>query len=102
MKGLYIAVAGIVLSSSALWAFEDTRASGSNLGAVTGGSFKSAHQVIERRCTSCHTIKRIEDAIAAKKDMAAIEKRMMMKGAKLNQKEREVLGIYWKRDPLKK
>ncbi|MBJ6725289.1 photosystem P840 reaction-center cytochrome c-551 [Geomesophilobacter sediminis] len=100
-RRMLFAALAIAVSATSGWALEDTRASGSNLGSVSGGDFKSAHQVMERRCTSCHGIKRIEDAFKAKKDMAAIEQRMMMKGAKLSQKEREVLGIYWK-TPLKK
>jgi uncharacterized membrane protein len=75
----------------------------SNMGNVKGGDVKAAHSIIDKNCTQCHSKKRIEDALSAKKDMAAIQKEMEKRGAKLNNNESEVLGIYWKsQNPLKK
>lgn len=75
--------------------------SGTNLGAVTGGTFKEAHMVIDKKCVSCHTAERIESAIAAGKDMQKIQHRMELKGVKLTADEQTVLGIFYKQTPLK-
>lgn len=75
--------------------------SGKDLGAVTGGTFKEAHLVIDKKCVSCHTAERIESAIAAGKDMQKIQHRMELKGVKLTADEQSVLGIFYKQSPLK-
>ena len=67
-----------------------------NLGNVTGGDFKKAHAIIERKCTACHSKEKIDIALTSGKDMKAIQKEMEKKGAHLNSNEREVLGIFWK------
>ena len=69
--------------------------SGKNLGAVTGGEF-TGNQIIDQRCVSCHSRQRIDDAVKQQKDMGAITRTMEQKGVRLTDKEREVLGIYWK------
>lgn len=64
---------------------------------------QSAHSIIQKKCTSCHSREKIDVALSSGKDMAAIQKEMEKRGAKLNINEREVLGIYWKQAaPLKK
>jgi uncharacterized membrane protein len=75
--------------------------SGHSLGSVTGGTFKSANVVIEKRCISCHSDKVIKDAIAAGKNMHQIQQRMEQKGAQLSADDRKVLGIFWQKTPLK-
>ena len=85
-----------------LWASQDAPPPGSNLGNVGGGDFKKAHAIIQAKCTLCHTGKRIDAALSANKDMAEIQRVMERRGARLNANEWEVLGIYWKRNPLKK
>jgi uncharacterized membrane protein len=76
--------------------------SGTDLGGVQGGDFSAAHGIIEKRCTKCHSGKRIDAALSSGKDMSRIQREMEKKGAKLNTNEREVLGIYWKQqNPLK-
>jgi len=87
---------------STAWTSWEVSPSGTNLGAVTGGEFKKAHEVIEKNCTTCHTSERIREASASGKNMLLIEQRMEKKGAKLNSNEHEVLGIFWKQTPLKK
>jgi hypothetical protein len=69
---------------------------------VQGGDFKAAHGIIEKKCTLCHSGKRIDAALSSRKDMGKIQQEMEKKGAKLTNKEREVLGIYWQQNPLKK
>lgn len=75
---------------------------GSNLGSVQGGDLKAAHVIIEKKCTRCHSGKRIDAALSARKDMPKIMQEMEKKGARLSAKDREVLGIFWKQqNPLK-
>jgi len=73
-----------------------------NLGNVKGGDFKHAQSIITSKCTTCHTQNKIDMALYAGKDMDRIQLEMEKRGAKLNTKERDVLGIYWKQaNPLK-
>lgn len=98
---LTVAVTFLTLSSAwALWE-APAKTSGSKLGAVTGGEFKQAHEVINKKCVACHTEDRISAAFLSGKNMAKIQQEMEKKGAKLDPKEREVLGIFWKQTPLK-
>ena len=62
----------------------------------TGGNTNKAHGIIEKRCTACHSKDKIDSAVAAGKDMVAIQKEMEKKGISLSANEREVLGIFWK------
>lgn len=93
-----------VMAGSSLWAAQERPVSGSNLGSVDGGDFKMAHQIIGKKCVFCHKDNRIDAALAAHKDMNAIqrsmEQKMEQRGMRLTSREREVLGIYWK-SPLK-
>jgi uncharacterized membrane protein len=86
-----------VVAAAPLWAAQE----GNNLGNVAGGDFKKAHAIIEKKCTTCHSDKRIDAALSSRKDMTKIQQEMEKRGAKLNANEREVLGIYWKQNPLK-
>ncbi|MBU5615378.1 cytochrome C [Geomonas azotofigens] len=110
MKGrILVALAVTTLSFTTLHAAQEVPqfapksapSSGTNLGSVTGGVFKEAHLVIDKKCVSCHTAQRIESAIAAGKDMQKIQHRMELKGAKLTADEQTVLGIFYKESPLK-
>ncbi len=67
-----------------------------NLGNVTGGDFRKAHAVIEKKCTACHSKNKIDFALASGKDMKVIQMEMEKRGALLSPNEREVLGIFWK------
>jgi uncharacterized membrane protein len=91
-----------LMLAAPLWAAQDAPPQGSNLGNVVGGDFKNAHAIIQAKCTLCHTDKLIDAALSANKDMAKIVREMERRGATLNANEREVLGIYWNQNPLKK
>lgn len=58
---------------------------------------KKATDIIELRCTKCHTNAQISAAVTAGKDMAAIVQQMEQRGAKLSGNEKEVLGIFWEK-----
>ncbi|GAB4294060.1 MAG: hypothetical protein Fur0034_01620 [Desulfuromonadia bacterium] len=55
-----------------------------------------AVDVLDRKCQTCHSRQRIDSAVEAKKDMQEVISRMEKKGVRLSDKEREVLGIFWK------
>lgn len=99
---LAMTLALTLFSISTLRAAQEVPVSGTNLGSVTGGDFSTAHLIIDKKCTSCHTAKRIEEALAAGKNMMEIQHRMELKGVGLTPGETSVLGIFWKNTPLKK
>jgi len=101
-KTIIVASTIVALYAAPLLALE-TPNSGVNLGSVQGGDFKAARGIIEKKCTRCHSGKKIDAALSSGKDMPRIQKEMERRGAELNAREREVLGIYWKQqNPLKK
>jgi hypothetical protein len=64
---------------------------------------KQASDIIELRCTKCHTDAQIKAAVSAGKDMGVIVEQMEQRGAKLTSNEKDVLGIFWKEEaPVKK
>ena len=96
-----VALAAILFSVTTLNAAQEVPPAGSNLGSVTGGDFRTGHLIIENKCISCHSATRIEEALAAGKDMQKIQQRMEQKGVKLHENERAVLGVFWKNTPWK-
>ena len=99
-RTITVALCIVALSTPPLLALEPS--SGTNLGSVQGGDFKAAHGIIEKKCTRCHSDKRIDAALSAGKNMSFIQQEMEKRGAKLSTNDRDVLGIYWKRqNPLK-
>lgn len=103
MKSGYVAaLVAIPLFCSSLWASVAPQGF-TNMGNVMGGDVVPATGIIDRKCTKCHSSKRVEDAVFANKDMDKIQREMEKKGARLDVNERDVLGIYWKQqNPLKK
>jgi hypothetical protein len=103
MKSGYLAaLIAIPLCCSAAWASVAPHGV-SNMGNVKGGDVGPAQIIIDKKCTKCHSVKIVEAAVFANKDMEKIQREMEKKGAKLDAGEREVLGIYWKQqNPLKK
>ncbi|RII29824.1 MAG: cytochrome C [Geobacter sp.] len=99
MRSTITAMFILTVCSTPLRAGEPTSAT--NLGGVQGGIFKSAHEIIGKKCVRCHSDKRIDVALSEKKNMTKIQQEMERKGARLTGKERQVLGIYWKENPLK-
>ncbi len=91
-----------ITTAWAVWEAPPTGIAATNLGAVTGGDFKRAHDVIDKKCVTCHTTERIDAALASGKDMFQIQLAMEKKGVKLDSNEHEVLGIFWRQTPLKR
>lgn len=55
-----------------------------------------ANDVIDSKCKGCHSRERIETAAASRQDLRDVVRKMEKKGVVLTDKEKEVLGIFWK------
>lgn len=55
-----------------------------------------AVDVLDRKCQTCHSRQRIDSAVEARRNMQEVLTSMEKKGVRLTEKEREVLGIFWK------
>ncbi len=71
-----------------------------NLGAIQPRNIEEAQQIIDTRCTICHTRERIDAAIRDRRDMPAVQQRMVEQGAVLSERDKQVLGTFWG-NPLK-
>lgn len=58
-------------------------------------------RVIEEKCLACHNRKRIDAAVRERRDMERIISEMEKKGVKLTEKDRAVMGHFWKQSPFK-
>lgn len=59
------------------------------------GSYVQFQQILNDKCSQCHTRFRIEEAIQQGVDMDEILAKMIRLGAKLDSQERQVMGIFW-------
>lgn len=67
-------------------------------GAPVPGQMQGAaafQHVLDTRCTVCHTLQRVEKARQEHRDIKALEKSMVRKGAVLSESDRKVLGTFW-------
>ena len=71
------------------------------LGAHFRAPDDAASRVIEEKCLVCHNRQRIDEAMRKEKDLKKIQRMMEKKGAALTAKDREVLGHFWKQNPLR-
>ena len=94
MKANHIFIGSMLLCATGAWAAPQP---------AKQADSRTAHAILEAKCTKCHTVQVIDAALGAHKDMAKIQKAMEGKGASLSASEREVLGIFWKQqNPLQK
>ena len=63
----------------------------------SGATFQ---EIIEARCTICHTRERVDAAIRSQAELDALVQRMIERGAILSERDRKVLGTFWG-SPLK-
>jgi hypothetical protein len=63
-----------------------------------GGS--TFQEIIESRCTICHTRERVDAAIRTQADLDALLRRMIERGAIVSERDQKVLGTFWG-SPLK-
>jgi len=64
-------------------------------------AYREYRQIIEKRCTLCHTRDRIDDAIRRQLPLETVEEVLLRRGVVLTERERSVLGTFWG-TPLKK
>jgi hypothetical protein len=57
-------------------------------------------EIIEARCTICHTRERVDAAIRSQADLDALIQRMVERGAIISERDVKVLGTFWG-SPLK-
>jgi hypothetical protein len=60
-----------------------------------------ALKVIDEKCLVCHNRQRIDAAIKSRRDMEKILVKMEKKGVALTERERQVMGHFWGKNPLK-
>lgn len=71
-----------------------------NLGAHRFGSMDEFQEVIDARCTVCHTRERVDIAIRKRQRLEEIQQKMLERGAVLTERDKSVLGTFWG-SPLK-
>lgn len=52
-------------------------------------------QILDERCTVCHTRERVDAAIRDQQDMEKLQRQMEERGAILNERDKAVLGTFW-------
>ena len=57
--------------------------------------FVEFQTIIDTQCSKCHTRNRIEQAMAQGKAFRPIGDRMVEHGARLSDRERDVMGVFW-------
>lgn len=73
-----------------------------NLGAHrTTAGMEEFQQVVDSKCTICHTRERVDLARSRGSDLKRIERQMIERGAILSEHDKSVLGTFWG-SPLKK
>lgn len=65
---------------------------------IEGGA--TFQEIIESRCTICHTRERVDAAIRSQEDLDALLRRMIERGAIISERDHKVLGTFWG-SPLK-
>ena len=94
----WILLAGLLLVPVLCWG---TAGEVESLGAHRLRGMDEFQQVIDSKCTICHTRERVDIAIRKRENLEPIEKRMIERGAVLTDRDKSVLGTFWG-DPLKK
>jgi hypothetical protein len=59
-------------------------------------------RVLDEKCLTCHNRQRIDAALKERKNMEIITRRMEKRGVTLSERDRQVLGHFWQKNPLKK
>ena len=72
-----------------------------DLAAHRTGNMAEFQQVIDSKCTICHTRERVDVAIRKRADIEKLEQEMVDRGAVLSERDKSVLGTFWG-NPLKR
>lgn len=62
---------------------------------ATEGDYVKFQQILDDKCSKCHTRFRVEEAIKQGANMDTIIAKMIRLGAKLDGQERQVMGVFW-------
>ena len=90
-----IMLAAMTLSASLLPAATQIDVRGVNLR-------QQGLRVLDEKCLACHNRQRIDAALKERKNIEIITRRMEKKGVTLSERDRQVLGHFWQKNPLKK
>ena len=63
--------------------------------AVTREGYRRFQQVLQTRCTGCHTLERVEESIASRSRSQSVLEQMLRRGATLSEEERSILRSFW-------
>lgn len=63
--------------------------------AVTREGYQRFQQVLQTRCTGCHTLERVEESITARSRYESVLEQMLRRGATLSEEERNTLRSFW-------
>lgn len=59
-------------------------------------------KILDDKCSKCHSRTRVDQAMAEHRDLLEIQKRMISRGAELDTREQQVLGIFFRSYEVKK
>lgn len=90
----FVAICAVLLLSASAMATESQDVRGVQLR-------QEGLRVIDKKCLVCHNIQRIEAAARAKEDVDKILRRMEGRGVPLTNRERLVIGHFWRQNPFK-
>ncbi|NIR34309.1 MAG: hypothetical protein GWO11_08315 [Desulfuromonadales bacterium] len=65
---------------------------------VTEADYHQFRQILQSRCTGCHTLERVERAMAGQRSYEAVIQEMVQRGAVLSEREKTILRRFWGRD----
>jgi uncharacterized membrane protein len=65
------------------------------------GTFVQFQKILDEKCSQCHTRFRIEEAIQRGVQMDEIVAKMIKLGAKLDDQEQQVMGVFWSQGEAK-
>jgi hypothetical protein len=66
-----------------------------DLGAHRMRGMDEFQQVIDTKCTVCHTRERVDIAIKKRQNLEKIQQLMLERGAVLSESDKRVLGTFW-------
>ncbi len=89
--GILIIVLALVIAACAPAA---TQAPASDGNTTTSGSTADGKAIVEAKCTQCHTLQRVTSATKSEADWTKTVNRMMGKGLKLDDAEKQAVIAY--------
>ena len=65
-------------------------------------SYIEFQKILDDKCSKCHSRARVDQAMAEHRDLLGIQERMIHRGAELNPREQQVLGIFFRSHEVEK